>query len=192
MDEPDLIARSQEGDLDSFNQLVEMYQGQVYNLALRMLGSGAAAEDAAQEAFISAFQHVKSFRGGSFKAWLFRIATNACYDQMRSAKRRRSTSLEGMLERDPSREPESGGESPEAAALRAELSRELTNAFNILRADQRAVLILSDVEGLSYEEIAQATGASLGTVKSRLSRARSHLRDHFTKHGELLPARYRQ
>lgn len=192
MDERDLIARSQEGDLDSFNQLVERYQGQVYNLAFRMLGYGPAAEDATQEAFISAYRHVKSFRGDSFKAWLFRIGTNACYDQMRSTKRQRSTSLEGMLQDDPSLEPQSGGESPESAALRSELAAEIGKSLDILPADQRVVLVLSDMEGLTYEEIAQATGASLGTVKSRLSRARAHLRDHLTKHGELLPARYRQ
>ena len=129
MDERELIARSQDGDLDSFNGLVEIYQGQVYNLALRMLGSVASVEDASQEAFIAAFRHVKGFRGGSFRAWLLRIATNSCYDQMRSGKRRQSLSLDRMLEEDPTWEPASGGESPEAYAVRAELARELTQAL---------------------------------------------------------------
>ena len=125
MDEQELIECSQNGDLESFNRLVESYQGQVYNLAFRML-RGVSAEDATQEAFISAFRHIRSFRGGSFKAWLLRIATNACYDQMRSGKRRPSISLDSMLEEDPAWEPASKEESPEDHALRAELSQELS------------------------------------------------------------------
>lgn len=191
MDERELIECSQNGDLESFNRLVESYQGQVYNLAFRML-RGVSAEDATQEAFISAFRHIRSFRGGSFKAWLLRIATNACYDQMRSGKRRPSVSLDSMLEEDPTWEPASKEESPEDHALRAELSQELSSAMETLLPEQRAVLVLSDIEGLSYEEIATATKSSMGTVKSRLSRVRAHLREHFSRHGELLPARYRR
>ena len=156
------------------------------------LGSVASAEDASQEAFIAAFRNVKGFRGGSFRAWLLRIATNSCYDQMRSGKRRQSLSLDRMLEEEPTWEPASGGESPEEYTLRSELARELSQALETLLPEQRAVLVLSDIEGFSYEEIAEATGELLGTVKSRLSRARAHMRAHFAQHGELLPARYRQ
>lgn len=192
MDEQALVALSKEGDLKAFNQLVELHQGQVYNLAYRMLGSPAPAEDVAQETFISAFQHLASYRGGSFKSWLLRIATNGCYDHLRSVKRQRSSSLDSMMEEDPSWEPASKRESPEECTLRGELSRSIRAALDILPPDQRAVLILSDIHGLAYEEVAQATGASLGTVKSRLSRARAHLRGYFAEHGELLPSRYRQ
>lgn len=192
MDEQELISRSQRGDLDAFNLLVETHQSQVVNVAYRILGSQASAEDIAQETFISAFQHLATYRGGSFKGWLLRITTNACYDQLRSTKRQRSTSLESLQEEDPSWQPASGQESPEDFAVRKELSRTISTAFGVLTPDQRATLVLSDIEGLSYEEIAEATGASLGTVKSRLSRARSALRDYFQEHGELLPSRFRQ
>lgn len=191
MNEEGLIAQSRKGDLDSFNRLVELHQGQVYGLALRMLASAASAEDATQETFLSAFRNISAFRGGSFRAWLLRIATNACYDQLRSPQRRRSVSLDGMLE-DPAWQPRSPAESPEEHALRSELSREISRGLEGLPAEQRAVLVLSDVQGLSYEEIAQATGSSLGTVKSRLSRARARMRDYLAQHGELLPDRFRQ
>ena len=191
MNEQELIAQSRQGDLESFNQLVELYQGQVYSLAFRMMGSVSSAEDAAQETFLSAFRNVAAFRGGSFRAWLLRIATNACYDQLRSPQRRRSVSMDAMLE-DPAWQPRSSDESPEERALRSELSRELSRGLETLPGEQRAVLLLSDVQGLSYEETAQATGSSLGTVKSRLSRARAHMRDYLAQHGELLPEQFRQ
>ena len=98
MDESQCILAAQQGDLDAFNNLVETYQRQVYSLAFRMLGSSAAAEDAAQDAFISSFKNIRAFRGGSFKSWLLRIAANACYDQMRSSKRHGGSSLDVMLE----------------------------------------------------------------------------------------------
>ena len=194
MDEPELISRSQRGDLDAFNRLVELYQGQVYNVAFRMLGSQAAtaAEDLAQETFISAYRHVRDYRGGSFKSWLLRIATNACYDHLRATQRQRSTSLEHLQEEDPAWQPKSPSEAPEEHALRMELSQSINDAFKVLTPDQRATIILSDVEELTYEEIAAATGTSLGTVKSRLSRARAALRAYFVQHGELLPSHFRQ
>lgn len=192
MNERDLVLRSQRGDLDAFNQLVAAYQGQVYSLAFRMLGEGASAEDVAQETFISTFRHIRSFRGENLRGWLLRIATNACYDHLRAGQRSRSDSLEAIQERDPTWQPASTQESPEEHAVRVELSETLNSVFALLPADQRAVLVLSDVEGLSYEEIAEATGVSLGTVKSRLSRARARVREHLTAHRELLPARYRQ
>jgi RNA polymerase sigma-70 factor (ECF subfamily) len=90
MQEQDLIARSQTGDLDAFNRLVELYQTQVFNLAFRIVGSMGPAEDAAQESFISAFRAIYTFRGGSFRGWLMRIVTNAAYDQLRAVQRRRT------------------------------------------------------------------------------------------------------
>lgn len=192
MNEPDLIASSQRGDLDAFNRIVELYQGQVYNVAYRMVGSQATAEDVAQEVFISAYRHVNDYRGGSFKSWLLRITTNACYNHLRATQRQRSTSLEDLQEVDPSWQPKSPAEAPEEHALRMELAHFINEAFLVLTADQRATIILSDIEGLSYEEIAKATGTSLGTVKSRLSRARTALREYFVEHRELLPSHFRQ
>ncbi len=183
MEEDELIARSREGDLDCFNRLVERYQQQVYNLSLRMLGNPHAAEDATQDAFISAFMAISKFRGGSFRAWLFRIATNACHDQRRSLRRRPTTSLDALpieLEWD------QHALSPEEYALSRELGREIGRALSALPADQRLAVILRDIMGLDYQEIAQATASSLGTVKSRLSRGRARLRQHLGPYRELL------
>ncbi|MBI3743708.1 MAG: sigma-70 family RNA polymerase sigma factor [Chloroflexi bacterium] len=184
--EAELIRRSREGDLDAFNRLVETYQGQVFSLAYRMLGTRAGAEDAAQEAFIAAFRNIKSFRGEHFRAWLLRIATNACYDQLRAAKRHAGSSLDAMLD-NTAWEPASTQRSPEDQAISAELGREIQRAIATLPPDQRAVLLLADVEGLSYEEVAEATSANVGTVKSRLARARARVREHFSSKQELLP-----
>jgi RNA polymerase sigma-70 factor (ECF subfamily) len=194
MDEPALVAAAKKGDLDSFNTLVLTYQHQVYNLAYRIMGDGVSASDATQEAFISAWRHLGGFRGGSFKAWLLRIVTNACYDELRRVKRRPASSLESLYVEDPTPDadlPPSQLESPEAFTQRRELNRAIQAGIAQLPPDQRIALVLSDVQGMSYEEIAEATGANLGTVKSRLSRARARLRDLLRKDGELLPAEYR-
>ena len=194
MDERQLISAAQRGDLASFNRLVETYQTQVYNLALRMLGSPHAAEDATQEAFLSAFKALKGFRGGNFRAWLFRITANACYDQMRHRQRRPTTSLDAMLA-DPQSGPEpvSPAESPSNHAERRELAHVISGGLATLPPEQRLAVLLCDVQGLSYEEAAQAMGSSLGTVKSRLSRARANLRHYLLQqHRELLTAKMRQ
>lgn len=194
MDELDLITAAQKGDLNSFNTLVRTYQHQVYNLAYRIMGDGAAASDAAQETFISAWRHLKTFRGGSFKSWLLRIVTNACYDELRRGKRRPSSSLESLYVEDPTPDadlPPSHQESPEAFTQRRELNRAIQAGIGQLPPDQRIVLVLADVQGMSYDEIAEATQANLGTVKSRLSRARARLRDLLLERGELLPGEYR-
>lgn len=192
MDEQRLIAQAQRGDLHAFNQLVLAYQSTMYNVAYRILGDGDAAADATQDAFVSAYRAIARFRGGSFKAWLLRIVTNACYDQLRVKQRRPTDSLDDMLvepEHDTTLRDDS--ESPEEFVLRQELGAAIQRGLSTLPPDQRITLVLSDIEGLSYDEIAEATHVSLGTVKSRLSRARSKLRDYLLHNGELLPAAYR-
>lgn len=195
MDEASLIAAARRGRVDAFNDLVLAYQHQVYNLAYRILGDPAAAADAAQETFISAYQHIAEFRGGSFRSYLLRIASNACYDELRRRKRRPATSFEdfGDGEVDEEANPAliNGGVGPEESAERAEMVRAIQACIETLPADQRITLVLSDVEGLSYEEIAETTGVALGTVKSRLARARGKLRDCLRAHQELVPAEYR-
>jgi RNA polymerase sigma-70 factor (ECF subfamily) len=193
MDEKTLIDAARRGDVSSFNQLVLSYQSMAYNVAYRILGDRDAAADATQDAFLSAFKAIGKFRGGSFKSWLLRIVTNACYDQLRLKQRRPTASLDALLVANPApiqslSEP---GESPEEYAMRQELSRVIQAGIGILPPEQRVTLVLSDVQGLSYQEIAEITGASLGTVKSRLSRARGKLRDFLLERGELLPSRYR-
>lgn len=187
-----LIERSWGGDLDAFNTLVLANQRQVYNLCLRMLGSPQAAEDAAQETFIAAYRAVPRFRGGSFRAWLLRIAANACYDELRRRRSRPQVPLEAPADDERlSAELPASDEPLEQRAERLELARCLQEGLASLPPDQRLVVILRDVQGLAYEEVAEATGASLGTVKSRISRGRAALRDFLLARGELLPSRFR-
>lgn len=188
-----LITAAQHGDIDSFNALVRLYEGRIYNLAYRMMGDPDSAADASQEAFLAAFRNLRSFRGGSFRSWMLRIATNACYDMLRARKRRPAVSLDIPDNDDGDDSPlqiPDMGESPDEVALRRELAAAIQQGLDHLPEDQRLAVVLSDIQGLAYEEIAQITNANLGTVKSRLSRGRMRLRE-VLRAGELLPARYR-
>jgi RNA polymerase sigma-70 factor, ECF subfamily len=190
MDELALIQAAQRGDVASFNSLVLHYQVSAYNLAYRLVGEQEAAADATQEAFISAYNHLRQFRGGSFKSWLLRIVTNACYDELRRRKRRPSLSLDDL---DGSAELQLIGrvESPESEAQRSALNRAIQDCLDDLPDEQRVVAVLCDVQGYDYQEIASIAQVSLGTVKSRISRARQRLRDCLQGAGELLPESYR-
>lgn len=191
-DEVTLIESARKGKLSAFNQLVMQYQGLAYNVAYRILGDQDAASDATQDGFLKAYKALAQFRGGSFKAWLMRIVTNVCYDQLRQKQRRPTDSLDDLLV-DPDHAPVliNGREGPEAHALRAELSTGIQAGINQLPPDQRITLVLSDIQGMSYQEIAEVTGVSVGTVKSRLSRGRARLRDILLEKRELLPISYR-
>ena len=190
-DERQLIADSQRGDVYAFNRLVERYQGRIYALCARMLSDNEAAADATQDTFLSAYRSIARYRGGSFVAWITRVATNACYDQLRVRQRKPSTSMDALLDdEDAPRQFENVDETPSEHALRRELAREIERGLQQLEHDQRLVIVLSDIQGMNYDEIAQATGWPLGTVKSRLSRGRAQLRD-LLRNGELLPQRYR-
>ena len=189
MDERELIVRSQKGNVAAFNQLVLAYQDIAYNVALRILGDPEAAADATQEAFLSAFQAIGSLRGAAFKVWLLRIVTNTCYDYLRARKRRPTESLNDMSVQEDGATSQltSTFESPEEHALRLDLQAEVQRGLQLLPPEQRIVLVLSDIQGLSYQEIAVVTKSSLGTVKSRLSRGRAHMRDYLRQR-ELLPS----
>ena len=184
--------RSVRGDLSAFNQIVDRYQSQVYNVAARTLGSRVAAEDVTQETFISAYKAISGFRGGSLRAWLLRIARNQCFDHLRSIKRRPESSLEEAFDDTGFVQPASADSLPETQALTAELGRAISRAIHALPLDQRITLLTIDVQGLSYEETAEAFGVSIGTVKSRLSRARSKVRDLLAREAELLPEQFRR
>ncbi|MGB5845664.1 MAG: sigma-70 family RNA polymerase sigma factor, partial [Anaerolineales bacterium] len=181
MDEAGLIHDAQKGDLDAFNRLILAYQDRVYSQAFRVLGDSQSADDATQEAFISAYKHLSSFRGGSFRAWLLRIVTNACYDELRRRKRRPITSLEPVD--DACDEIESPhwiadpGELPEDNVVRSELGHAIQNCLDQLPEDFRVVVVLVDVQGLDYLEAAGVIGTPLGTIKSRLARARNRMRE---------------
>ncbi|MCH8815229.1 MAG: sigma-70 family RNA polymerase sigma factor [Chloroflexi bacterium] len=191
--EASLIERAREGELDAFNLLVERYERPLYNLCLRMLSSQQSAEDATQDAFISAYRSIRSFRGGSFKSWLFRIGANACYDELRRQRSRPSRSLdEPVGEDERTIEVPDTGPTPEESAENVELRDAMGEAIAGLPPDQRLAIIMRDVQGLDYEEISEATNANLGTVKSRINRARTRLRKALLAKRELLPSRLRQ
>jgi RNA polymerase sigma-70 factor (ECF subfamily) len=185
-----LIAKCQGGDLPAFNRLVETYQDQVFAVAMRLSRNRAVAEDIAQEAFISAFRNIRSFRGGSFRGWLVRIVTNATYDHFRSARRRSAESIDANILTFETRLV-SPAESPEAAAERSALGEQITAGLDSIQEDQRLAVVLVDVEGFSYEEAAEVMQVSLGTVKSRVARGRARLRDYLLANPELLPSRFR-
>ena len=192
MDEQALIDSARKGDARAFNQLVLLYQRMAYNVAYRILSDPDAASDATQDAFLKAFKAIRRFRGGSFKAWLLRIVTNACYDQLRRKQRRPASSLDDLpVEADHSYYLHDPAEQPDEFVERQELSDTIQAGIATLPLEQRTVLVLSDVQGLSYNEIAEVTGLSLGTVKSRLSRGRARVRDYLLEQRELLPTQYR-
>jgi RNA polymerase sigma-70 factor (ECF subfamily) len=195
VDEIALIQAARGGDLDSFNRLVLAYQDLVYSHAFRMIGEEESADDATQNTFISAYNHLGSFRGGSFKAWLLRIVTNACYDELRRRKRRPTVPLEPLD--DTGEEVESAkwmvdpGEPPEEQLQRVELQNAIQHCLDDLPNDFRLAVIMVDVQGLDYFEAAEAIGKPIGTIKSRLARARLRLRDCLNGFAELLPSGYR-
>ncbi|MGQ9907234.1 MAG: RNA polymerase sigma factor [Candidatus Flexifilum sp.] len=191
--EAELIAQAQRGSLDSFNLLVLHYQNSVFTLAYRILGDSEAAADAVQSALIAAYRRLSSFRGGSFRGWLLRITANQCYDELRRRKRQPATSLEDLpdAERDDGAQLPDPADSPEQTVERREVERAVQDCIQALGPDQRVILVLSDVEGLDYQTIAETLNLALGTVKSRLSRARASVRDCLQAVAELLPAAFR-
>lgn len=192
MDEIALIQAARGGDLDSFNRLVLAYQDLIFNQAFRMIGEEEAADDATQNTFISAFNHLSSFRGGSFKAWLLRIVTNTCYDELRRRKRRPTVPLEPLD--DAGEEVESPrwmvdpADHPEEQIQRLELQKAIQHCLDRLPDEFKVAVVMVDVQGLDYSEAADSIGKPIGTIKSRLARARLRLRDCLHGFAELLPA----
>jgi RNA polymerase sigma-70 factor, ECF subfamily len=192
--EASLIESAQSGDMDSFNQLVLKYQDMMYRISLRILTDEASADDATQNAMIQAFRNIKSFRGGSFRSWLARVTVNASYDEMRRWKRQPSMSFEQV--NSDGEEIESLpwmvdlADGPEERYDSVELREALQRCVKALSADYRLVVVLVDVEGMSYEEVARVANIPVGTVKSRLARARMQLRKSLQSYRGLLPASY--
>jgi len=192
-DEVGLIGAAKRGEVEAFNQLVLRCQDLAYTVAYRILGERDAAADAAQDGFIAAYRKLHQFQGERFRPWLLRIVTNACYDELRRRQRRPAASLEALEDAPPAAEIRfaSDSPSPEQHVQQAELSRAIQRCINALPDDQRVICVLADVEGYAYGEITEITGLPLGTVKSRLSRARGRLRACLQAVRELLPAEYR-
>jgi RNA polymerase sigma-70 factor, ECF subfamily len=170
-----LLERALGGDLDAFNDLVVCYQEQLFALVVRMVPDRDQASDCVQEAFFSAYRNIKSFRGGSVKSWLSRIAVNAAMDTQRLRKRRPADPYP-ELEDDSWQPPADASADPVNTSLMAERHRALNQALAQVTDDQRTAIVLYDVQGYDYGEIAEMTGVSLGTVKSRIHRGRLALR----------------
>jgi RNA polymerase sigma-70 factor (ECF subfamily) len=199
-EEEELIARSQRGDVNAFNQLVSQYQQIMFGTVFRLMGDYDSAADVTQDAFIAAFRGIQSYRGGSsFRAWLLRIGTNIACDHWRRIQRHPAESLETLTDEE---EPHSADflgsltttgveENPEESLLAQELHELIQQGLQQLSLDQRTAVVLCDIQGLSYEEVAAATQTTLGTVRSRISRGRTRLRDYLYQHKELLPRDYR-
>ena len=196
METSSIIQSAQNGNLNSFNELVLKYQNRLFNIALRMLGSEACAEDAVQNAFILAYRGLARYRGGSFDFWLLRILKNVCYDELRRQKRQPVCALEPWLHDD--EEIETPGwltdtaQNPTGQVEMAELNRVIQNGLRSLPPEYRIVIILVDIDGLDYAEAARSIGVPIGTVKSRLARARLKLRVILLGQPNLLPADYSQ
>ena len=182
-DDAALVARAREGDREAFTELVMHYQVPLYNMALRMVGSRDDAADIAQEAFLRAWEKLRALKGSPFKPWLFQIAVNLCYDHFRRRKRVATMPEEGQEAHvvslglpvpDPAERAEAG-----------ERARIVRDSINGLDPDLRTALILRDVNGLAYEEIAAVIGAPLGTVKSRIARARGYVQERLLMFPEL-------
>ncbi len=180
-----LVEQALAGDLDGFNQLVGLYQDYLFALVVRVVNDREAAADVVQEAFFNCYRYLDRFHGDSFRSWLTRIALNAATDVLRYRKRRPADPYPEW--EDDSWQPPAGEDaSPERQALRRNAGRVLSAAMARITADQRTAIVLYDVEGYDYQEIADMTGVSLGTVKSRIHRGRLALRGILADDLELL------
>lgn len=184
MDETRLIELAGRGDAQAFNELMSSQERRMYAVALRMFGNREDAEDCMQDAMIRIFRAIGTFKAqSSFSTWVYRITMNTCLDELRRRKNKPSTSLDGLL--DAGWSPSDGRDGPEQHAVRSEVRRQLGAFINELPEDMRAAIVLRDVQGLSYDDIALALDTNVGTVKSRISRGREKLREKIQGQSEL-------
>ena len=175
---------ARQGDQDAFEQLVRAYEKRVFALTLRMCGNPEDAAEAAQEAFLAVWQGLKFFRGeSSFSTWLYRLASNACVDLLRREGRHRAAAGPSLDDKELRLETVDPAPTPQEAAERAELRRQIDNGLRALPAEYRQVLILREMHQLSYEEIGQTLSLDPGTVKSRISRGRKRLQKYLMASG---------
>jgi RNA polymerase sigma-70 factor, ECF subfamily len=184
-----LLHQSKNGDMAAFEQLIEGYQKKVFNIALRMLGNPDDASEVAQEVFIRVYKSVKNFKEeSSFSTWIYRITTNTCLDELRKRKNKEHISLDEDIHHedgDMKRQVEDSRPTPDIIAEKNELRKIVKLAINSLSEDHRIVIILRDIQDLSYEEIAKIVKCPEGTVKSRINRARSELKEILKRKREL-------
>ena len=190
MSEPEYIKACKEGDMNAFSVLVTNYENKILNHCYRMLGNVTDAEDATQEVFVKVFRFIKSYsEQSSFSTWIYKIASNVCLDFIRK-NRRHTKDTVSLHQKNAEGEEfllsvQDEGPSPYDETRKKEAKRKLDEALQKLSDDQRQVVILRDVEGFSYEEIARVTGSAPGTVKSRLNRARQNLQELLKEDKEL-------
>ena len=181
MDETILIQKSQRGDMDAFEQLLLRYEKKVYTIAYKYMGNAEDASDLAQEALIKVYQSIGTFRGeSSFGTWIGRITANKCLDELRKRKKLQTTSLDEELELEEGsvqKEIVSERDTPEQHTIRQETVHYVQQKLQQMKEEYRMVLVLRELEGHSYEDIADMLNCSLGTVKSRISRARNYLKE---------------
>ena len=189
MDEKHILARARRGELPAFEELVRRHEKRVYAVALRSSGSPEDAEDITQEVFLRAWRSIEEFRGDSgFSTWLFRITMNLCVDHARHKHAQPQTQPLVMGEEESERPLPDTAPTPEEHLDNSELGRELAAALDEVSEEHRRIVLLRDVSGMSYTEIAEVLEISEGTVKSRLSRARLALRTVLLRRGNLLPS----
>ena len=187
-DEKKLIERASGGDPSAFNRLMEIHEKRMYAVALRMCANREDAQDCLQEAMLRVFRAIGSFKGQSaFSTWVYRITMNTCLDELRKKKNRQNTSLDNLL--DQGWAPSDGENVPEKQAMLSETRRQISSAIQELPEDMRAAVVLRDVHGLAYDEIAGALDTNVGTIKSRISRGREKLREKLSKNRELFDIR---
>ena len=184
INEQKLIERASAGDASAFNKLMAAHEKRMYAVALRMFANREDAQDCLQEAMLRVYRSIGGFKGqSSFSTWVYRITMNTCLDELRRKKNKQNTSLDSLLEQGWSPADESAA--PEKHAVRSELRRELKRAIGELPEEMRSAVVLRDVQGFSYEEIAQVLDVNVGTIKSRISRAREKLRGKLQEKAEL-------
>lgn len=183
-DEQELIRLAGDGDQRAFETLMSVQESRMYAVALRMCGNREDAQDCMQEAMIRIFRSMTTFKGqSSFATWVYRITMNSCLDELRRRKTRTATSLDALL--DNGYAPSDESDTPEQHSLQNEQRRQLERAIAELPEDMRAAIVLRDIQGCSYEEIAQTLDANVGTIKSRISRGRERLRAALSRQPEL-------
>jgi RNA polymerase sigma-70 factor (ECF subfamily) len=184
-----LVKKSQSGDVESFELLISSYDKRAYNIAYRIMGNEEDAKDMAQEALLRVFRSIKDFKGqSSFSTWLYRIVTNVCLDELRRRKNEKYVSMDSTIQTEDGElhmELCSDKETPESAYERTEQKELIMNAIRNLNEEYRSVIVLRDIQGFSYEEISSMLDCSLGTVKSRINRARTMLRERLKPSMEL-------
>lgn len=183
-DEKKLIERAYGGDPSAFNRLMAQHENRMYAVALRMCANREDAQDCLQEAMLRVYRAIGSFKGQStFSTWVYRITMNTCLDELRRKKNRQNTSLDNLV--DMGWSPTDGGAGPEKQALMHEMREKMHGAIRELPDDMRAAVVLRDIQGFSYDEIAQMLEINVGTIKSRISRGREKLREKLKEYSEL-------